>query len=161
MQRFDPGDRSIAPLSHLLERYRLSGVAAVPTDEVETRIVLGGITIGVFVKSLPLRDSTRFRFVIVFRTFVARIGNDVGDETWLAWHILAQGDGDFPHSFVPRQSLFDFSKLDTEATNLDLMIRSADELHVPVRQPSRQISGAIKPVSTRFGKGIRDEPIRR
>ena len=50
--------------------------------------------------------------------------------------------------------LFDFAKLDSETTNLDLLVVSTQELNVSIERVLRQIAGFVKLVADVVGKRI-------
>src|SRR5690349_5541476 len=86
-------------------------------------------------------------------------GDNVGNETFLTWHIFAHENGSFAHSAVRHQGTFDLAKLDAKTTNLDLLVAASEKLHLTVRSVASAITELIKS-RTRFGaKWIRNVPV--
>ena len=54
---------------------------------------------------------------------------------------------DLPHTRLLGQHTFNFAQLDAEAAQLDLMVDTAQILQPAIRQPTRQIAGAVDPLA--------------
>src|SRR6185369_1816349 len=77
-------------------------------------------------------------------------GNNVGNETFLARHILAHENGSLAHCFVRHKGTLDLAKLDAKATNLDLLVAASEKLHLAVRSVAPAVAELVE-TSTRFG----------
>jgi hypothetical protein len=72
------------------------------------------------------------------------------------------GPGDhhrLAHPGLLAQRRLDLAELDAETAQLDLMVDAAKELQLAVRQPARQVSGAVAAFTRRRGGGVRDEAL--
>src|ERR1051326_8406770 len=76
-------------------------------------------------------------------------GNNVGNETFLARHILTHENGSLAHCFVCDQRTFDLAKLDAKATNLDLLVAAAKKLHFAVGSIASAVAELVE-TRTRF-----------
>src|SRR6185369_2932049 len=77
-------------------------------------------------------------------------GDNVSNETFLARHILAHEHGCLTHCFVRHEGTLDLAKLDTKATNLDLLIAASEKLHLAVRSIAPAVAELVE-TRTRFG----------
>src|SRR5581483_12335301 len=62
---------------------------------------------------------------------------------------------------MPREHGFDFTQLNSESPNLDLVILAAEELHDSARHEARAVATTIKAKSTRRVQRVRNELFRR
>src|SRR5690242_6961102 len=76
-------------------------------------------------------------------------GNNVGNETFLARHVLTHENGSVAHCVVRYQRTFDLAKLDTKATNLDLLVAAPKKLHFAVRSVTAAVAKLVE-TRTRF-----------
>ena len=73
-------------------------------------------------------------------------GSDaIGDQALAGRAVVADDDGRLGHGGVPTQCRLDFAGLDTEASDLDLLIGPSLELEHPVGSPPRQVPGTVHP----------------
>src|ERR1044072_7891 len=86
-------------------------------------------------------------------------GDNVGNEPFLARHILAHENGSLTHRIVRYEGTFDLAKLDAKATNLDLLIAASEKLHLAVCSIAPAVAELIK-TRTRFStKWIGNIPV--
>ena len=95
-----------------------------------------------------------------------RIGNliaprhHISDQPLAPGLILARNHRRLRHRRMPRQASLDLARLDPEAAQLQLRVRTTQEVQNPVRTPARQIAGAIHPAPRRT-KRVGNKPLRR
>src|ERR1700754_316477 len=65
----------------------------------------------------------------------------------------------FAHAIIPAQYTLDLSQLDAVASELDLMIRAAQKLQVPIFQISHLVAGPVQPLPFRAAETVGDEPL--
>ncbi len=87
-------------------------------------------------------------------------GNDVGDEARTAPFVDAVGDAGRRHRVVTLEHRFDLARLDPEAADLDLPIGAAEEVDRPVRQPAREVTGAVQERIGLVAERVGDELLR-
>src|SRR5581483_3283248 len=74
---------------------------------------------------------------------LVRMRNHVRGELLFSGCILPRDDYGTANGRVLLEHSFDFSQLDAEAANLDLVIHSSQEFHIPVLAEARQVAGTI------------------
>ena len=89
-----------------------------------------------------------------------RRSHHVGDQPLVAGLVLAHDHRRLRHRRVPRQRGLDLARLDAEAADLHLRVRSPDEVQHAVGAPARQVAGAVH-AAPRRAERIGDEPLRR
>ena len=77
------------------------------------------------------------------------IRSDIGDELLVPGRRLPRDDGGFADPGDVAQRRFDLAGFDAETAQLDLLIGAAEVIDGAVRQPAREIAGAVKPA--KFG----------
>ncbi|MNS12346.1 hypothetical protein D3C72_439080 [compost metagenome] len=92
----------------------------------------------------------RLRVEVVQQRRIVR--HDVGHQLLTAGAVLGQ-HRQFAHATLLQQPRFDFAQLDTEATDLDLMVDTADVLQGAVGLIAGQVAGAIQAIAS-AGKRI-------
>src|SRR5689334_9960668 len=85
--------------------------------------------------------------------------NYVGHESLLARFVFPRNHDSFPNCRMSTERVGDLAQFNAKATNLYLIIDSADERDLPVGQHAREISGFVKTVAWRFAEGIGHEPL--
>ena len=75
--------------------------------------------------------------------------------------VLARQHHRLAHVRVLRQPRLDLAQLDAEAADLHLVVRPAQVLQAPVRQPPPQVAGAVQPRPRLAAEGIGHESLRR
>ena len=91
-----------------------------------------------------------------------RRDHDVGDQALLAARVLRA-----PRPRTSRTpgwaatARLDLAQLDAEAAHLDLVVDAAQELERAVRQPARQVAGAVQPRARRGRERVGDEALGR
>ncbi|HMG21713.1 MAG TPA: hypothetical protein VK607_10365, partial [Kofleriaceae bacterium] len=76
-----------------------------------------------------------------------------------AWSILARHDSGLGDSVVLPEDDLDFTELDAEPSDLDLMIDASQEFQVPVRVPADQVTRSVAPLAW-LPQRIRHESLR-
>src|SRR5262249_62249936 len=74
--------------------------------------------------------------------------------------VLARNHRGLRNSPMPNQRRLDLSRLDAEAANLHLRIRTPQKLQDPVPPPARKVPGAVHP-APRGSVRVRYKPLRR
>ena len=74
--------------------------------------------------------------------------------------ILTRHHGGLRHARMPQQRRLDLARLDAEAAQLHLRVRTAQKLQHAIVAPARQIAGAVHP-APRTPERVRHEPLRR
>src|SRR4029079_1192038 len=90
----------------------------------------------------------------------ALVRHHVGGELLLPRSILSDSDDCGSHRRMTRQCGFDLTKLDSKATDLDLVVKPAEELDRPVGAIRRQIARLVDPCPGRRVKRVSDEAFR-
>ena len=88
-----------------------------------------------------------------------RPGRDVEDEHWLAAPAAPRHDRHLAHRGMRLERGLNFSGLDPETAELDLMIRTAQELDVAVRSEARPVARAIQARARAATEWIGDESV--
>ncbi len=94
------------------------------------------------------------------RGVVAGLGDEVGDEAFVAGVVLAGGDRDLGQAGVAAQYGLDLAEFDAEPADLDLVVGAAHELQQSCVGPAGQVAGAVHPAPGR-AEGIGHEALRR
>ena len=84
----------------------------------------------------------------------------IGHQPLVAGLILARDHRRLRNRRMPRQSRLDLARLDPEAAELHLRVRTPEEVQNPVRAPARQVPGPVHP-APRSTKRVGHEPLRR
>src|SRR5581483_1319921 len=116
-----------------------AGVAAVPTLEVERRILAAlrqAAGIGLVVEGLPLRNLTG-----PVRRLPPR--HHVGHQA-VAFGIPAQDGHRLAHLRVARQRALDLAELDAVPPELDLMVDAAEILEIAGRPAAGEVARAVE-----------------
>ncbi|CAM5619128.1 hypothetical protein SNARM312S_03288 [Streptomyces narbonensis] len=79
----------------------------------------------------------------VLRVGLLRLSDDIGDEALVAGPVLADHDGGLPDTRVAGEHGGDLAELDAEASDLHLVVGTAEELHHPVAAPLGEVAGAV------------------
>ncbi len=153
----DPLDRSFHPLPHLLRRYGLTGVAAVPAVRVERR-VLRGVHPGVHLapQRLPLIDVLAF-----LPCHRGLLRDEVRHQTPVFVLALPEGDHRLADPVERRELRLDFAQFDPVSPKLDLMIQATEQLDAPVRLIPSKIAGAVETRPRDLPERIGHESFRR
>src|SRR6185437_8066682 len=93
----------------------------------------------------------------LFRKGRARSGGDVGDQA-CAGSFGLRNDDAIADLGMSAKGFLDLSRLDAEATDLDLMIEPTEELDDSVASESSEISCAVKPRLRDVAEVVGDEP---
>ncbi len=70
--------------------------------------------------------------------------DEVGHQALVPRSILARHYHGLADRRMPRENRLDFAKLDAEASDLDLVIGTAQTFQQPIGTPARQVAGAIQ-----------------
>src|SRR5262249_10322995 len=71
-------------------------------------------------------------------------GDNVANQTFLAWNILAHDNDSLAHYSVRRECSFDFSKLNAITTDLDLLVAASEKLHFTIRAVASAVAERIE-----------------
>src|SRR6266516_2664864 len=74
--------------------------------------------------------------------------------------IRARNHNRLQHAFMPQQRRLDLPRLNAEAANLNLMVRTPHQLQKPIPAPARQVPAAVHP-APRSAKPVRNKTLRR
>src|SRR6266516_4207712 len=74
--------------------------------------------------------------------------------------IRARNHNRLQHAFMPQQRRLDLPRLNAEAANLNLMVRTPHKLQNPIPAPARQVHAAVHP-APRSAKPVRNKTLRR
>ncbi len=85
----------------------------------------------------------------------------ISDKALLSGPLLSGQHDRITNALAGPQRRLDLAQFDAKAANLDLEVRSAQELQIPIRQPARQIARAIHPCVWLRRVGIGQEAFRR
>ncbi len=77
--------------------------------------------------------------------FNARMHGVVSHQTRVARAVFACHHHGVAHAIAPMQAAFDLTQFDAEAADLHLAIVTRQVVEVAIRQPARQVAGAIEP----------------
>jgi hypothetical protein len=72
------------------------------------------------------------------------VGDDVSDDSLVAGHVFANDDGGGANEQMIRYRRFDFTELDSESADFDLMVESAEELDIAIGEVACAIAGLVK-----------------
>src|SRR5262252_8826249 len=86
--------------------------------------------------------------------------NNIANELLAPSTIRARNHNRLRHIRVPNQRGLDLPRLNAEAANLDLMVRTPHKLQNPIPAPARQVPAAVHP-APRSTKAIRNKALRR
>ena len=86
--------------------------------------------------------------------------NHIANEPPVARRILARNHRRLRNRLMAQQHRFDLARLDAEAAQLQLRIRTAEEIEHPIRAPARQVPAAVHAAS-RWPKRIGHKALRR
>src|ERR1044072_8172236 len=89
----------------------------------------------------------------------ADLWHNVTDETPITKYLFPDNYGCFLNIIVLAQQCLYLAKLDARASNLHLIINSAEEDNVAVRRVIAQVACLIHSRSRSPGKRVRDEPL--
>ena len=78
------------------------------------------------------------------RQILSVVDDDVGDQTHVSRTRLSRDDSGLADYRVGIESRLDFAELDAEAADFDLCIDASEELELAIRQPARQVAGAVE-----------------
>jgi hypothetical protein len=92
---------------------------------------------------------------------VLTAAGDVRHEASLSRYVLANNCNSFPYSFVTNQLGFDLPQLNSESTQLHLVIIASEVLNRPIGPPSSQITAFVEPRTRIIAEWIRDKPLGR
>ncbi|OEZ95965.1 hypothetical protein DUGA2_64160 [Duganella sp. HH101] len=90
----------------------------------------------------------------------AIVRDQIRDQAFVARHVLARQHQRFAHRFQRRQRGFDFTELDTEAAQLDLMVDTAQVFDAAVFKVARQVARLVQAAAGRAER-VRNEPVGR
>src|SRR5215831_15175347 len=79
----------------------------------------------------------------------------------VAFIVLSRDHNCFPDVAVARQRRFDLTKLDSEAADLHLKIRSPQKFDSAVRKPPTHVTRLVKPRATLVTKRVGNESLSR
>ena len=83
---------------------------------------------------------------------------DVRSEALVPGTIIPRGNDRFAHRVMLAQEFFDFAEFNSEAANLDLVVDSAEEFDIAIREKTDEVAG---PIHARVGitaKRVGQEP---
>src|SRR5215470_17336332 len=100
---------------------------------------------------MPLQLSCR-------RTFLS---HHISDQPLTSSLVLSGHHHALSHQTVLHKRLLDLSQLDPVSTHLHLIVRSPDELYVPITQIPPNISRPIQPLSLPLAESVRNELLSR
>src|SRR6516162_36449 len=86
--------------------------------------------------------------------------NNIANELRSPRPIRARNNNRLRHSRVPNQRRLDLPRLNAEAADLNLMVRSPHKLQNPVPAPARQVPAAVHP-APRSAKAVRNKALPR
>src|ERR1700752_5137954 len=86
--------------------------------------------------------------------------NHIADKLRTTRPIRARNHNRLRHIRVPNQRGLDLPRLNAEAANLDLMVRSPHKLQNPIPAPARQVPAAVHP-APRSAKPVRNKALPR
>ncbi len=92
--------------------------------------------------------------------FRIRHCHEIRDECLLAICILTRDHDPLGYLRMRGEYRLDFPGFDTEATNLNLLIGTAEEFDGAVLQVTSNVTGFVKPRAGRCAKRIWDKPLR-
>src|SRR5215470_14329483 len=98
---------------------------------------------------MPLQLSCR-------RTFLS---HHISDQPLTSSLVLSGHHHALSHQTVLSEYTLDLSQLDPVSTHLHLIVRSPDELYVPITQIPPNISRPIQPLSSFIAEYVRDESV--
>src|SRR5262249_4112202 len=79
----------------------------------------------------------------------------VGNQPLIASSVLPCENNRISNLGVLVKHRFNFSQLNSETTDLDLMVESAEKFYIAIGQPSREIAGLVQPFTLVRLEGIR------
>ncbi len=85
------------------------------------------------------------------------ITHHIGDQTQLASAVLTSDDHCITHAVASTQGSLDFSELDTETAQLNLIVIATEELQRAVGAPAHQIATAVHALTRLLSERIRHE----
>ena len=71
------------------------------------------------------------------------LGGHIGHQPLLSRSVFLNQDDSLPYGRVLCERCLDFSEFDAEPANLDLVIKTPEELDVPVGQVAREVPGLV------------------
>ena len=86
--------------------------------------------------------------------------NHIADKLRNPHPIRARNNNRLRHTRVPNQRGLDLPRLNAEAANLNLMVRTPHKLQNPIAAPARQVPAAVHP-APRSAKPIRNKALPR
>src|SRR3989442_680956 len=89
-----------------------------------------------------------------------RTANHIPTQPLVASHILARNHRSLRNSTMPNQRRLNLPRLNPEAAQLHLTIRTPDKLQNPVQTPARQVPAPVHPAPSN-PKRVRYKPLRR
>src|SRR6185437_11806551 len=75
----------------------------------------------------------------------AGVGDDVGDHPPVALTIGRSDHGRISHTVMPDEGRLDLCRFHPEATDLDLLVLTAEELEIPIWTPTDDVAGPVEP----------------
>ncbi|OEZ49229.1 hypothetical protein DUGA6_62980 [Duganella sp. HH105] len=91
---------------------------------------------------------------------LAIVRDQIRDQAFVARHVLARQHQRFAHRFQRRQRGFDFTELDTEAAQLDLVVDTAQVFDAAVFKVARQVARLVQAAAGRAER-VRNEAVGR
>src|SRR5438309_5617845 len=98
----------------------------------------------------------RAHFIEIGRALRA---NDIRHQPLISGLVFARDDHGLFYRCNRGKCCFDLTEFDTEATNLDLMVKATEVLDVPVGQPPAEIAGAVHACAVHIRERIGDEAL--
>ncbi|EST14681.1 hypothetical protein EDP1_4116 [Pseudomonas putida S610] len=89
------------------------------------------------------------------------LGRKVGHQPFVPRLVFAQQHNGFPYAFAFGQARLDFTQLDTETTQLDLLVGASQVAQGAVCLPGHQIAAAVQPILRPTAERIGDEALGR
>src|SRR5215469_10170680 len=86
--------------------------------------------------------------------------NNIADKLRSTRPIRPRNHNRLRHSRVPQQHRLDLPRLNAEAANLNLLVRTPHKLQNPIAAPARQVPAAVHPAS-RSAKAVRNKALPR
>src|SRR6266699_2548817 len=86
--------------------------------------------------------------------------NNIANKLLAPRPIRARNNNRLRQAFMPQQRCLDLPRLNAEAANLNLMVRTHHKLQHPIPAPARQVPAAVHP-APRSAKPVRNKTLRR